>query len=197
LKGKAGGLRCRVLGGQSGGAFSGAGSQLTLAGRGLEVAAGTNAPPGPSLPTAPSDARVAAREDALPPVRAAEATLRVEFFVQEGCAECLLLRRDYLPALAARYGYRLRPIVSDTHERATFLRLLDTLETCGVTANEPLYLVVNGTVLSGWSEVRRGRRCPGLGTAAALQRPVHRAPVGCFHPWRSRGAQPASGRLDP
>lgn len=82
--------------------------------------------------------------------------LEVEFFVQEGCADCLQLRRDYLPALAKRYDCRLSLIVSDTHDHAAFMRLLDTLESFGVTANEPLYMVVGGkVVLSGWREVER------------------------------------------
>jgi cytochrome c biogenesis protein CcdA len=138
-------------------------TQLTLAGRGLEVAAATNARAVAASPTAATDAPLVtvmatspSRTDAAADMGATNALVRVEFFVQEGCAECLLLRRDYLPALAARYGGLLSPVVSDTHERKTFLRLLDTLETGGVTANEPLYLVVNGTsVLAGWSEVRQ------------------------------------------
>jgi hypothetical protein len=82
--------------------------------------------------------------------------LDVEFFVQEGCAECLILRRDYLPALASRYAYRIRTVVSDTHSSATFLRLLERLEACGIKANEPVYMVVDDKqVLSGWHD-RRG-----------------------------------------
>lgn len=139
--------------------------QLTLIGRGIEASAATQkqsasaerqvppSSPSPAPPVSEPSPQLAAAEVAPQP----EAPLtRVEFFVQEGCAECLLLRREFLPALAARYGYRLRPVVSDTHDRATFLRLLDTLEACGVTANEPLYMIVNGlTVLSGWREVER------------------------------------------
>ncbi len=76
--------------------------------------------------------------------------LDVEFFVQEGCAECLVLRRDYLPALASRYAYRIRTTVSDTHSISTFLRLLEKLEACGIKANEPVYMVAGGgKVLSG------------------------------------------------
>ncbi len=82
--------------------------------------------------------------------------LDVEFFVQEGCAECLVLRRDYLPALANRYAYRLRTVVSDTHSISTFLRLLEKLEACGIKANEPVYMVVGGgKVLSGWGEIEK------------------------------------------
>jgi hypothetical protein len=82
--------------------------------------------------------------------------LDVEFFVQEGCAECLVLRRDYLPALASRYAYRVRTVVSDTHSISTFLRLLEKLEACGIKANEPVYMVVGGgTVLSGWGEIAK------------------------------------------
>lgn len=85
-------------------------------------------------------------------------SLDVEFFVQEGCAECLVLKRDYLPALARRYPGRVRTNVSDTHNVPTFLRLLEILEARGVKANEPVYMVVNGKqVLSGWGEiVKRG-----------------------------------------
>jgi cytochrome c biogenesis protein CcdA len=80
----------------------------------------------------------------------------VEFFVQEGCAECLVLRRDYLPALASRYAYRVRTAVSDTHSVSTFLRLLEKLEACGIKANEPVYMVVGGgKVLSGWGEIEK------------------------------------------
>jgi cytochrome c biogenesis protein CcdA len=82
--------------------------------------------------------------------------LDVEFFVQEGCAECLVLRRDYLPALASRYAYRIRTVVSDTHNISTFLRLLEKLEACGIKANEPVYMVVGGEkVLSGWGEIAK------------------------------------------
>ena len=82
--------------------------------------------------------------------------LDVEFFVQEGCAECLILRRDYLPALASRYTVRIRTVVSDTHSRATFMRLLERLEASGIKANEPVYMVVNGKqVLSGWGEISK------------------------------------------
>lgn len=139
--------------------------QLTLIGRGIEVPAGDQGKPGPVEPLRPAATPAPKAETGMPSPQsvAAEAAsppdaplLSVEFFVQEGCAECLLLRREFLPAFAARYGYRLRPVVSDTHDRATFLRLLDTLEACGVTANEPLYMVVDGkTVLAGWREVER------------------------------------------
>lgn len=141
--------------------------QLTLIGRGIEGSAGTS---GQAVPVAQAATAVApppilnaagARSVTPPPVAVESVSVphapqaSVEFFVQEGCAECLLLRREFLPSLAARYGGRLRPVVSDTHDRATFLRLLDTLEACSITANEPLYLVVNGTaVLSGWDEIR-------------------------------------------
>ena len=82
--------------------------------------------------------------------------LDVEFFVQEGCAECLVLRRDYLPSLANRYAYRVRTSVSDTHSVSTFLRLLEKLEACGIKANEPVYMVVGGEkVLSGWGEIAK------------------------------------------
>lgn len=136
--------------------------QLTLVGRGLETTGTTNGPAveTPSAATAVSptlgNPALAAREDARPPALSAGGPLRVEFFVQEGCAECQLLRREFLPAITARYGSSLKSVLSDTHDRATFLRLLDTLEACKVTANEPLYMVVDGrTVLAGWSEVRR------------------------------------------
>ena len=139
--------------------------QLTLVGRGIEAPAGIQgktATVEQVTPAATPSPKVETEMPSLPSVAAEvapspdAALLSVEFFVQEGCAECLLLRREFLPAFAARYGYRLRPVVSDTHDRATFLRLLDTLETCGVTANEPLYMVVDGkTVLAGWREVER------------------------------------------
>jgi cytochrome c biogenesis protein CcdA len=83
-------------------------------------------------------------------------SLDVEFFVQEGCAECLILRRDYLPALANRYTVRIRTIVSDTHSLATFMRLLERLEASGIKANEPVYMVVDSKqVLSGWGEIAK------------------------------------------
>lgn len=82
--------------------------------------------------------------------------LDIEFFVQEGCAECLILRRDYLPALANRYTSSIRTIVSDTHSLATFMRLLERLESSGIKANEPVYMVVDGKqVLSGWNEIAK------------------------------------------
>ncbi len=81
--------------------------------------------------------------------------LDIEFFVQEGCAECLILRRDYLPALASRYAVRIRTVVSDTHSLATFMRLLERLEASGIKANEPVYMVVDGKVLSGWGEISK------------------------------------------
>jgi len=112
---------------------------------------------------ASSNLFVQAAQPALPPplhsgVGQLQQDLRldVEFFVQEGCAECLVLRRDYLPALANRYAYRVRTTVSDTHSISTFLRLLEKLEACGIKANEPVYMVVGGgKVLSGWGEIEK------------------------------------------
>jgi cytochrome c biogenesis protein CcdA len=83
-------------------------------------------------------------------------SLDIEFFVQEGCAECLILRRDYLPTLANRYTGHIRTVVSDTHSLATFMRLLERLEASGIKANEPVYMVVDGKqVLSGWGEISK------------------------------------------
>ena len=102
--------------------------------------------------------------------------LDVEFFVQEGCAECLVLRRDYLPALANRYAYCVRTTVSDTHSISTFLRLLEKLEASGIKANEPVYMVVGGEkVLSGWGEI--AKRGYGL-IDAALSVPLKADPPG-------------------
>lgn len=141
--------------------------QLTFVGRGIEAADGADTKPASAAspastvangPAAMADGALPARpeQETIVPILSTNALVRVEFYVQEGCAECLLLRREFLPAITARYGSSLSPVVSDTHDRATFLRLLDTLEACGVTANEPLYMVVDGrSVLSGWREIER------------------------------------------
>ena len=139
--------------------------ELTLMGRGIETPASVKTPSDSvALIAVPaSSAKMAEAKTASEPQVPAEtnvpqetARATVEFFVQEGCAECLRLRREFIPALSARYGGRVRTVVSDTQDRAAFLRLLDTLEACGVTDNEPLYMVVNGrTVLAGWIDVQR------------------------------------------
>jgi len=123
--------------------------QLTIAGRGEPAAPGAEAADA-------AEGAVEVPDAAVPAPEGQAAPLAVEFFVQEGCAECKLLRGRFIPAAEERYGGRVGITVLDTHKREIFLRLLAVLEAHSVKENEPIYMVLAGReVIPGWDAIRR------------------------------------------
>jgi len=92
-----------------------------------------------------------------PAVSAAAGAVIVDFFYEEGCAECARVTTEVLPLLEAAYAgsYTLNRL--DVGADENYLRLAAAMERFGVTRNEPVFMLVdNRTLLAGYSEIAEG-----------------------------------------
>ena len=81
--------------------------------------------------------------------------VRVDFFFEQGCESCAEIKRDIVPELDRRYAgvYELHPW--DINIQSNYLRLVVFQDRLGVTANEPVSMVVDGRVfLAGLAKIK-------------------------------------------
>ncbi len=87
--------------------------------------------------------------------RAAPEPVIIDYFFQEGCAECTRIRSQVLPDLVDLYqgDYVLNPY--DTNVRSNVVRLIAYQQALGITSNAPVTMVVDREhVLAGFEAIR-------------------------------------------
>lgn len=81
--------------------------------------------------------------------------VRVEFFFQQGCRECDMIKKLVLPEIKERFDglYTLNEF--DTHEKDNFLKLADYQQKLKITSNEPVTIIVDRKIaLCGYEKIK-------------------------------------------
>lgn len=87
----------------------------------------------------------------------APAMVIIEYFYQPGCAECELISKFTIPSLDDRYSGRYRLTQFDIGKKENFIRLAYYQEKLGITANEPVCMILNRKYpFNGYKEIERG-----------------------------------------
>lgn len=85
---------------------------------------------------------------------AGDTTIVIKYFFQPGCAECKKVKEKILPELDNRYHGLYRIQEYDTVKKENFLQLVAYQDKLKITANEPVYVLVNKHyILSGYKEI--------------------------------------------
>jgi len=80
----------------------------------------------------------------------------IEYFFQPGCGECEEVNALVLPQLAERFHDRYELKRYDTGVRENYLKLVAGQERLGIERNDPVAMIVNGTIyLGGVREIEK------------------------------------------
>lgn len=82
--------------------------------------------------------------------------VKLEYFFEKGCLDCLRVETEVLPALAAAYAGFYDFIPYDLGIHSNYLKLAHYMETLNITANAHVYVILDGlVVLAGPDEIAK------------------------------------------
>lgn len=86
---------------------------------------------------------------------ASQSPVIIDYFYQEGCAECARIRTNVLPDLADLYQGQYVLNEYDTNSRSNVIRLIAYQQALGITSNAPVTMIADRThVMTGYEAIR-------------------------------------------
>lgn len=71
-------------------------------------------------------------------------SITIEFFYEQDCNECDLIRQEVLPLIEARYDGLFKLVESDMNDDSAVLRMAEAADRLGVADGKQIFLLLNG-----------------------------------------------------